>query len=551
MSQLFAALLRYSSPTQRWIVYGGLLLTGLFPGLLHARNSEEYAGESAKWRRYQSPHFELFSANDDHESRELLHNLELLRALFLENFKLTERQPMEVTIYYFNDKDVFFNYVTANLRKNENLGGYYMSQPDRATIVVSPSWDDESARHMIFHEYIHHLIRISGGDPPTWYNEGVAELYSSIEIGKDTLELGKPLPWHIISLRQKNLYPLEALFSADRSSSLYNTGTHSGQFYAESWALLHYWYYGESKLDRAKIGAFMHFINNETAGTDPAVRRKVFQATMGMDYPAMEELLERYARAGSYRWAKVPLPKISDAKTYTWRKMDFPEIREQLAELDLRANESGKARLAFLRAVDQVPVKPRRQEVLGADSWMQGEPDRARERWEKAVDEGSDNPAVFHELGLMESRRWFEHFDYYFRMPSDLAQRLRRLLNRSITCAPEQSDAYEMLAWIEATVEKPDIANVNLVQKRFGTLTHKGPTLVALAMLRVHLKDWEAAAEILKQAEATQPSAALTAVISQIRSHRPSVGVDAATENAGERLKTIDADGFIIEEPPQ
>ena len=233
------------------------------------------------------------------------------------------------------------------------------------------------------------------------------------------------------------------------------------------------------------------------------------------------------------------------------RKMDFPEIREQLAELDLRANQSGKARLAFLRAVDQVPVKPRRQEVLGADSWLQGEPDRARERWEKAVDAGSANPAVFHELGLMESRRWFDHFDYYFQMPSDLALRLRRLLNRSITCAPEQSDAYEMLAWIEATAEKPDIANVNLVQKRFGALTHKGPTLVALAMLRVHLNDWDGASVILKQAEDTQPSAALAAVIRDIRAHRPPVSVDVPVDNAGAGPKAFDVDGFFIEERPK
>lgn len=549
MSQTLAALPCYSSLLRRWIVCGGLLLIGLAHGLLQARNSEEFPGESAKWRRYQSPHFELFSANNDHESRELLHNLELLRALFLDTFKLQERQPLDVTIYYFKKESDFSHYVAGNLSGNKNIAGYYMSQPDRGTIVVSPMWDDEAARHVIFHEYIHHLIGVSGEAPPLWYNEGVAELYSSIEIGNDTLDLGKPLPWHVITLQHESLLPLETLFAVDFNSSIYKTGKHSGRFYAESWALLHYWFYGNSNLDRAKVSRFMDHIRNETERADPALRRKIFQETMGMDYPAMGELLERYVKSGSFRWGKITLPKISDARSYEWSILEPAAVRERLAELDLRVNQSGRARLALLRAVDLVPRNARLQEVLGADAWLQGEPDRARERWEKAIELGSNNPAVFHELGLMESRRWFEHFDYYFRMPSDLAQRLRRLLNRSISCAPEQSDAYEMLAWIEATVEKPDIANVNLVQKRFGTLTHKGPTLVALAMLRVHLNDWEAATEILKRAEATQPSAALAAVIRQIRSHRPSVGVDAATENAGAVPKTIDADGFIIEAP--
>jgi hypothetical protein len=499
----------------------GLFALAVLP--VQAASRDEYAGETARWRRYQSPHFELFSANDDRASRDLLHDLELFRAMFLENFKLKERQPLEVTIYYFSRKDDFFNYVTAAMRGNENLAGYYLSQPDRATIVVSPMWDDESARHVIFHEYVHHLIRVGGDDPPLWLNEGIAELYSSVEIRSDTMEIGKPLPWHVRSLRQENLLPLDVLFSVDHASPIYNTGTHTGQFYAESWALLHFWFFGKSTLDREKVRAFMHSVGDEKAAVDPALRRRDFQKMMGMDYPAMQDLLERYARSGSYSWRKVPLPKIDDAKSYKRREMALAETREQLAELDLRANQSGRARLAFLRTVDQVPFKTRRLEVLGSDAWAQGEADRAREQWGQAIERGSNNPAIFHEVGLMESKRWFNIFDYYFRMPDELSTRLRLLLKRSIACAPEQTDAYEMLAWVEASAKKPDIANVNLVQHQFPSLVQKGPTLAALAMVRVHLDDWAAALTILDQADATKPGEALAQVIRIVRSHRPPV----------------------------
>ncbi len=60
---------------------GGRLRAGLWlwllgPALLLAAGTgEEFAGESAGWRRYQSPHFELFSANADGQSRELLHEI--------------------------------------------------------------------------------------------------------------------------------------------------------------------------------------------------------------------------------------------------------------------------------------------------------------------------------------------------------------------------------------------------------------------------------------------------------------------------------------------
>jgi len=495
---------------------------------VHAAAKEEYAGESRSWRQYASPHFELFSANNDGHSREVLNDLELLRALFFDTFKLRERRPLALTIYYFGDRKDFIKYVDARMRGNDDLAGYHLANPDRAVIVLSPAWDDESARHLIFHEYVHHLVRVSGEDPPLWYNEGVAELFSSLEIKSETLEFGRPLPWYVNTLRRERLLPLATLFSVDHSSPIYNTGTHTGQFYAESWALLHFWYYGRSKLNRDKIAQFTGFIRNENEKADAAERRKMFQETMGMDYPAMERLLENYIQNGSYSWGKVAKPAVPLAKTYESRAVDLAEIRERLAELDLRVNKSGRARLALLRAADQMTVKPRVLEALGADSWAQGDADQAFQFWRRSIEAGTQNPAVFYEVAKQESERWFNHFDFYYQMPDDHAQRLRALLKRSIVLTPDQSDSYEMLAWLEATVAKPDIANVNLVQRKIGTLQHRGPTLAALALVRLHLKDTATAIEILNQVDAMEPGVALAKLVGTIRAHIPTAASETA-----------------------
>lgn len=487
---------------------------------------EEYPGESDEWHRYESPHFELFSANNDRQSREVLNNLELLRALFFDTFKLKERRPLGLTIFYFGDRRDFINYVDARMRGNDDLAGYHFSNPDRATVALSPAWDEDSARHLVFHEYVHHLVRISGEDPPLWYNEGVAELFSSLVIKSETLEFGSPLPWHVLTLRRERLLPLATIFAVDHSSPIYNTGTHTGQFYAESWALLHYWYYGQSKLSRDNIGQFMKYVRDETNGGDANERRKVFQKLMGMDYPEMEKRLEAYVQNGSYSWAKVRKPVVPPVESYSSRPVGLQEIRERLAELDLRANQSGKAKLALLRVADQTPVKPRILEALGSDAWAQGETDRAYDYWQRSLDAGSENPAIFYELGMHESERWFKNYDYYYQMPDDLAQRLRSLLKRSIALTPDQSEAYEMLAWVEGTVAKPNIANVNLVQRKITTLQHRGPTLTALALVRLHVKDTTTAIEILKEVDATQPGPALTAVVRIIRDHIPAEGAE-------------------------
>ncbi len=476
---------------------------------------EEFPGETTKWHRYQSPHFELFSANRDGESRELLQNLEQLHALFFETFKVKERQPQEVTVYYFNDERAFKAYCSPLQR--QTVAGFYLDRPDRAVLVISPSWSNESERYTIFHEYIHHLNHVIGTTPPLWYNEGVAELFSTLEFEKDKVVLGNPLPWHVDSLRTKELLPLETLFSVDTTSPIYNTGKHSGQFYAESWALLHLVRYGNAKFDKGKFELFLRYLMTESPGADPANRRQVFQDLMGMDYPALENMLEKYVKYGSFTYYKSPLPQIPEAKTYAVSVMPHEEIRERLAELSLRVTQSPRARFALLQAAENHPGIPRYWEVLGTDAWIEGEVNLAQERWQRALDAGSNNPGVFHEMGQIEGRRWFSNFDYYFRLPEIRAQQLRTLLKRSIDGAPEQFAAYEMLAWVEASVVKPDIANTNLVQQHFKTLQQKPRTLLALALVRVHLEDRESAIQLLDQLDLIKPDYAVASAAEIIR----------------------------------
>jgi hypothetical protein len=91
-------------------------------------------------------------------------------------------------------------------------------------------------------------------------------------------------------------------------------------------------------------------------------------------------------------------------------------------------------------------------------------------------------------------------------MPEERAARLRNLLHKSVASAPEQSRGYEMLAWVEATAPKPDIATVIEVQKRFDTLIDKPRTLLALVMVRLRLGQKGDALQLLDQLESLKPN---------------------------------------------
>jgi len=494
-------------PSAGWRLAGCLLLWGL--GVVtwsRAATPEQFSGESAKWQHYQSPNFELYSGNTDRESRDLLFKLEVLRAIFMDRVKLKEKRPLPVTIYFFRTEKTFRGYTPEVYQQNDSYVGYYIARPDRAVIAMAPADDDKRAQQVIFHEYIHHLMKVTEQNPPAWYNEGMAEIYSTIQFDEGKVELGHPAAGRLYELQQKKMLPLEQLFATTNGSSVFTQSNHTGTFYAQSWALLHYCYFGQSDISREKFDLFLR-VAAAPKYADPVKLREICQELLGLDYPRLNEELDNYVRNGRYRYVAFPQPAVAAGKTYAMRVVSTEEIHNRLAELEFRINNTGRARLAMLQLAERSPADPRPHEVLGSQALLEGDFVRAREIWSKAIDLGSQNPAIFHELAQLESQQWFSRVDLYFRLPDDLATHLRDLLHRSIKVAPRQSAAYELLAWVEATAKEPEIANINLVQEHFPEITDKKRSLLALALVRWRKDDPTTAISILDKLANMEPDA--------------------------------------------
>lgn len=471
---------------------------------LRGSSAEAFPGVDDKWNRYESPHFELFSHATDRDSRHMLRRLELLHAVFGEMIRTKEQRPNQVTIYYFSSEKTFLPYTPIAMRAKDRLAGFYHHGPDRSVIVVSPVWDDEGAQRLIFHEYIHHLSRVSGDDPALWYTEGIAEFFSTIDEDRKHLSLGLPIVQHVNHLRRTKLMPLGALFGIDHRSGSYNESERAGLFYAQSWALLHYWYCGKIGLTPEKKAArdrFLALVRSEGENGDAAKRELLFKEAMGMDYVETVAALAHYVRSGRYSWSKIPLPDIPAMSTYTVEPVKRTEIARRLAELDLRVNHSGRGKLAMLEASTEQSPDIRALEVLGTEALQEGDVATAKERWQQAVDLGTTNGGVIHELAALEGHLWFSRLDLTFELPEAAASSLRELLFRSIEHAPNQSQAYEILAWVEATVKKPSAKNVNLVQQHLPGMRQRARTLLALALVRTRIEDFATARLFLQQAE--------------------------------------------------
>ncbi len=115
------------------------------------------------------------------------------------------------------------------------------------------------------HRYAFHLTYIAGDTPAVWYGEGVAELFSTIKEERDGFVLGLPVGSHVDFLQWTQFngwIPLDALFATDPQSPNYNEDKRAGFFYAESWALLHFWLFGQTDFSTQKLEKFINYCHD-------------------------------------------------------------------------------------------------------------------------------------------------------------------------------------------------------------------------------------------------------------------------------------------------
>jgi Flp pilus assembly protein TadD len=97
-----------------------------------------------------------------------------------------------------------------------------------------------ATRIVLFHEYTHLLLARQRSAPlPRWYNEGLAEYFSTVAFRDGALVVGAiPAERLVWLVERRHPMPLDRLFGGDADSTLRGESIHD--FYATAWALSHY-----------------------------------------------------------------------------------------------------------------------------------------------------------------------------------------------------------------------------------------------------------------------------------------------------------------------
>ena len=189
-------------------------------------------GAEPKWIRVPSSDFEIYSSAGEGDTRRVLQSFERVRDFFEQatGSKGRRREPVHVIV--FGSKKEYELY-----RPVDFATAFYTQVAGRDYIVLGSA--NDAVFPIAVHEYVHLIAQNAGMKLPPWLNEGLAEVFSTLQPQGDKVLVGTLIPGRMQALLRENWVPLATIVSANRDSPYYSEKSKAGSLYNEGWALTH------------------------------------------------------------------------------------------------------------------------------------------------------------------------------------------------------------------------------------------------------------------------------------------------------------------------
>ena len=130
--------------------------------------------QAAEWIKLTTPNFEFYTDTLERDARKTLESFERAHDFFFRVKPATITSQLPVTLVGFASTKEYAPYTLRVISP-----AYFMGDVQRDFVVMGYLGDDASWAAV--HEYVHVLVRHSGLTIPLWLNEGMADVYSTIQ----------------------------------------------------------------------------------------------------------------------------------------------------------------------------------------------------------------------------------------------------------------------------------------------------------------------------------------------------------------------------------
>lgn len=232
------------------------------------------------WIEVRSPHFVIISAIPKDVTIDLARDLECFR----------EGVQIVTDVGHFDERIPTRVYVlpqpVVELGFNKHTVGYFIPgmRANYAGVVQLPLGNVDIT---LKHEYVHFIVHNDEREYPKWFDEGFAEVLSTMSARGKAIEYGEPMPERVARLPESKWLPFPELLDIRDVFGL--KGNQAAMFNAQSWLLVHYLMNArpERKLE-TDVAEYLRLVE---AGTAPAA---AFEPAFGVPTSKLHDKLYRY-----------------------------------------------------------------------------------------------------------------------------------------------------------------------------------------------------------------------------------------------------------------
>ena len=516
---------RRFSPIQKYAFRSGTLLCLLVQ--IVCAPIPVLAKDEPNWLEVHSAHFSVITDAGDKRGREVALRLEQMRAVFGQLILKTKlKMSVPITVVALKSDKQYGE--VAPIKQNM-AGGCYVPASDRIYIVLNLFEIDPW--RAVAHPLAHYLLNYNY--PPTqgWFDEGLAEYFGSINIGKKVELGGDPelLPeWHedvfddMAGMKRDPNIPqsltqlvsspvwlsMTDLFTMKHDVSGRREGTHNTLYYAQSWMVVHY-LVNKNKMPEA--GTYFDLVVNQKVPVDKATVQafdmtpaqmedsvKTYFNSLSMLGVALDQAKKPVANPIDMEQPnQVPLPFGPDDIGMTVTPVKDDDAKAMIGDVMARIPEH---RDQALHDLQRLAADPENNEAahrgLASDDLRQKKFDAAADELDKATEANPQDPWIWYYRSVLK----YQKAQATRQQMQGLANMMQDL--RSVTdWYPELADAYNMLGM--ARVEGGGINSALEAQKEAIAMAPRNAEYqFNLGQIYVSGKKWDLAREVFTRLKA-------------------------------------------------
>jgi len=392
----------------------------------------------ADWWRLESEHFNVVTNTKGDVPQSIIEDLELFRSVVLALTGLkTVEEKLPTTAVVFRSTGEF-----NRLTQRPNIVGY-MRATLRGNWMVSAGGSlNMDQRQIMFHEYVHHLLRsASTVNYASWYDEGLADMLSSVYEDDGRVVIGAESTVRINTLKNNSTQvSLERIVNTDDLSDWHRY--HLSYFYAMSWALVNYLNVGHLTGTPSRVADLQRYLALTQEGVP---RPEAFETAFSMTPKQMEDKVNDFLGKRMRPVIMIPRERFPATPKVARRQLDDLEITLELAWLAMYGN-SALARDLLEDQLEVTPGDARLTSALAVTYQLDGKHEKGAALAREASRAAPSNPELaidFADLLVSWNKQECET-----RMPicDDRSMEAEAQYRRALELAPDNPEAHAQLA---------------------------------------------------------------------------------------------------------